>query len=336
MRQAFVDPVVPNCGCRSATWARPRFRTRFLPADDLDRSETFYPLHARGSASRAGWYKFRLSSLPSSIFNAGYAYFSSYSDSWLRHAERFCGRHDDAAGPGSTVRSSSRLPVTTGTCCSTSSNTEFGCSGSSRPRTGAEVAESRGIAPPIQFSGGTAEVHACGGGGRIRRQTTCSPMCPTSMISWRAQNLSRAPWRCHMEFPHLLRLMRATNSTRSITSTFRTCRSIGREQDIRRSRTHAVRRRRAPDPWRLCASLRGMPRTARRVEANVADLQHGGAAGRARPSLDDYQDFGRHVQESKRKLLTFLIRAKEEGKKGVGLWRTGKGQHAVELLRDQI
>ena len=38
-----------------------------------------------------------------------------------------------------------------------------------------------------------------------------------------------------------------------------------------------------------------------------------------------YQDFGRHVQESKRKLLTFLIRAKEEGRRVWGYGAPAKG-----------
>ena len=61
-----------------------------------------------------------------------------------------------------------------------------------------------------------------------------------------------------------------------------------------------------------------------RVEANVANLQ----SVERRAGLDrasTYQDFGRHVQESKRKLLTFLIRAKEEGKRVWGYGAPAKG-----------
>jgi len=59
----------------------------YLSADQLDEAETFYPLHVRICTSCL------LVQLPAyiaaeDIFNR-YAYFSSYSDSWVAHAERF-------------------------------------------------------------------------------------------------------------------------------------------------------------------------------------------------------------------------------------------------------
>lgn len=64
----------------------------FLRADQLDRGETFYPLHVRVCD------RCLLVQLPDyipaeEIFDGDYAYFSSYSDSWVAHAARFV---DDA------------------------------------------------------------------------------------------------------------------------------------------------------------------------------------------------------------------------------------------------
>lgn len=75
----------------------------YLDASDLDRPETVYPLHARVCE---GCWLVQLPSLaaPETLF-ADYAYFSSYSDTWLAHCERFA----EAAierfelGPGSRV-----------------------------------------------------------------------------------------------------------------------------------------------------------------------------------------------------------------------------------------
>jgi hypothetical protein len=58
-----------------------------LTADQLDRMEPFYPLHVRVCSTCL------LVQLPayidaSDIF-VDYAYFSSYSDSWVEHARRF-------------------------------------------------------------------------------------------------------------------------------------------------------------------------------------------------------------------------------------------------------
>jgi hypothetical protein len=59
----------------------------YLTADDLDRGETFYPLHVRVCAECL------LVQLPAYIpaedIFTHYAYFSSYSDSWVAHARRF-------------------------------------------------------------------------------------------------------------------------------------------------------------------------------------------------------------------------------------------------------
>jgi SAM-dependent methyltransferase len=76
----------------------------FLREDQLDRGETFYPLHVRVCDACL------LVQLPAyipadEIFHDQYAYFSSFSDSWVAHARRFV---DDAVerlglGPSSFV-----------------------------------------------------------------------------------------------------------------------------------------------------------------------------------------------------------------------------------------
>jgi SAM-dependent methyltransferase len=60
----------------------------FLTNKELDAGETFYPLHVRICEQCL------LVQLPAylpadAIFNDDYAYFSSYSDSWVQHAKRF-------------------------------------------------------------------------------------------------------------------------------------------------------------------------------------------------------------------------------------------------------
>jgi SAM-dependent methyltransferase len=60
----------------------------FLTAEELDAGETFYPLHVRVCDHCL------LVQLPAylpadAIFTDDYAYFSSYSDSWVQHAKRF-------------------------------------------------------------------------------------------------------------------------------------------------------------------------------------------------------------------------------------------------------
>jgi len=60
----------------------------FLKADQLNRMEPFYPLHAYvcGECFLVQLEEFES---PQQIFGDHYAYFSSYSDSWLDHARRY-------------------------------------------------------------------------------------------------------------------------------------------------------------------------------------------------------------------------------------------------------
>ena len=59
----------------------------FLTAEELNRGETFYPLHAYVCD---GCYLVQLGEYapPAEIFD-DYAYFSSVSDSWVDHARRY-------------------------------------------------------------------------------------------------------------------------------------------------------------------------------------------------------------------------------------------------------
>jgi SAM-dependent methyltransferase len=91
LRHTFVDlGMSPPC-------------ESYLNADELDAGETFYPLHVRVCENCL------LVQLPAYIpaqdIFSDYAYFSSYSDSWVAHAERFV---EEAAraldlGPGSFI-----------------------------------------------------------------------------------------------------------------------------------------------------------------------------------------------------------------------------------------
>ena len=72
LRRAFVDlGMSPLC-------------ESFVPADQVDQMEAFYPLHAY-VCDRCFLVQVPAYVRPETIFT-GYAYFSSYSDSWLEHA----------------------------------------------------------------------------------------------------------------------------------------------------------------------------------------------------------------------------------------------------------
>jgi 2-polyprenyl-3-methyl-5-hydroxy-6-metoxy-1,4-benzoquinol methylase len=70
----------------------------FLRESDLDKPETFYPLHARVCES-CFLVQLEEFATPEEIFT-DYAYFSSYSASWLRHAEDYAAMAIDRFGLG--------------------------------------------------------------------------------------------------------------------------------------------------------------------------------------------------------------------------------------------
>ena len=71
----------------------------YLRADEIDQGETFYPLHVRVC------HECLLVQLPAYVpaedIFSDYAYFSSYSDSWVRHAETFVDGACERLGLGS-------------------------------------------------------------------------------------------------------------------------------------------------------------------------------------------------------------------------------------------
>ena len=75
----------------------------FLKADQLNRMEPFYPLHAYvcGECFLVQLEEFES---PQKLFGDNYAYFSSYSDSWLDHARRYTEQMIGRFGFGSKSR----------------------------------------------------------------------------------------------------------------------------------------------------------------------------------------------------------------------------------------
>lgn len=68
----------------------------YLAADQLDQGETFYPLHVR--VCTACLLVQLPAYIPAEAIFTDYAYFSSYSDSWVRHAQRYVEHAIDRLG----------------------------------------------------------------------------------------------------------------------------------------------------------------------------------------------------------------------------------------------
>ncbi len=117
LRTTFVDlGMSPLC------------QTHIAP-DQLHQMEPFYPLHAY-VCDDCFLVQLQEFVSPGEIFTE-YAYFSSYSTSWVEHARRYAEMASSASDSGRAARSW-RSPATTATCCSISSPAACRCSASSR------------------------------------------------------------------------------------------------------------------------------------------------------------------------------------------------------------
>ena len=141
----------------------------YIPEESLDEAESFYPLHVRLCEACL------LVQLPAYVSGehifSDYAYFSSYSDSWVAHAKRYAEAMIERLGL-TPAASSPRWPATTAISCSTSRPRASRCSASSPPRTwprrpgpGASGRRSSSWAPkPAARSRGTVRPGRPGGG----------------------------------------------------------------------------------------------------------------------------------------------------------------------------
>ena len=106
-------PCSPTSACRR--WRTPTCRrsapTRWSPSIRCTRS----------SAAQCLLVQLEEFETPEEIFS-DYAYFSSYSTSWLEHSRRYVEADDRALRPRRRRARSSSSPPTTATCCSTSSS----------------------------------------------------------------------------------------------------------------------------------------------------------------------------------------------------------------------
>ena len=89
---------------------------------------------------------------PEHIFSE-YAYFSSYSTSWVEHARSLLPHDQGAAAARAATASSSSSPATTATCCSTSCRWACRCSASSRPPTSPRSRVGAGVPTLVEFFG---------------------------------------------------------------------------------------------------------------------------------------------------------------------------------------
>jgi len=297
----------------------------FLQAADLNRMERFYPLHA-WVCEQCFLVQLEEFETPEQIFS-DYAYFSSYSESWLAHAQAY------------TQAMTARLGLNAASfVVEIASNDGYLLQyfvaqgvpvlGIEPAANVAAVAEKKGVPTLVKFFGTrtASELAAAGRKADLILGNNVLAHVPDLNDFVRGMALLLKPGGVvTMEFPHLLKLMQENQFDTIYHEHFSYISFVVAERvfaahgltlfDIDEIPTHG---------GSLRIYARHAANTALPVSAKVAALRaREQAAGLER--ADTYRSFAERVKATKRSLLKFLIGAKESGKRVAGYGAPAKG-----------
>jgi SAM-dependent methyltransferase len=298
----------------------------FLRADQLNRKEPFYPLHAYvcGGCMLVQLEQFES---PDAIFNDEYAYFSSYSESWLKHARDYVedmSRRFDYGSSSFVVEIASNdgyllqyfvekgIPV-------------LGVEPSANV---AEAARRKGVDTLVRFFGVDAAKALSGAGKKadlVLGNNVLAHVPDLNDFVAGMKILLKPGGVITMEFPHLLRLMQGNQFDTIYHEhfsyfSFLTVQKVFARHgltlfDVRQLTTHGgslrIFGRHAEDSGKAVTAA---------VESLLAEERSAGLDG-----LPAYADFAERVRVTKRKLLGFLIEAKASGKRIAAYGAPAKG-----------
>ena len=297
----------------------------FLPAAALDQMEPFYPLHVL-VCEACFLVQLREYVKPEEIFNE-YAYFSSYATSWLDHARRYTDAMIDRFGltPSNHVV---EVASNDGYLLQYFVKRGIPALGIEPAANVAEAARARGVETLVRFFGQrTAEELVASGvqADLLLGNNVLAQVPDVNDFVAGMKTLLRAGGVITMEFPHLSRLVEGNQfdtiyhehfSYFSFLTTEQIFRAQGlRLFDVEELPTHGGSLR----IYGCHQDDASHPTTNRVLEMRAREQAEGIT------SLEFYSAFSQHVQATKRRLLQFLISAKEEGRSVVGYGAPGKG-----------
>jgi C-methyltransferase-like protein/putative zinc binding protein/methyltransferase family protein len=297
----------------------------FIAADQLNHMEAFYPLRVY-VCSDCFLVQLEEYVSPSAIFG-DYAYFSSYSDTWLEHARRYTSTMVEQFG---LTKDSQVIEIASNDGYLLQYFVERGIPalGIEPAANVAEVALNKGIPTLVQFFGRQVAEQLSGQGTRadLLIGNNVLAQVPDLDDFVGGMKILLAPdGIVTMEFPHLLRLIEGNQfdtiyhehfSYFSFTTVERIFAAHGLALfDVEELPTHG-------GSLRIYGCHTGnRARTAGQGVRQLLDMERD--AGLTR--IDYYQAFTERVQETKRGLLEFLIQARREGKRVAGYGAPGKG-----------
>jgi len=297
----------------------------YLAADQLNRMEPFYPLHVKVCEQ---CYLVQLEEYvsPEHIFTE-YAYFSSYSDSWLKHAsnyvemisERFhLGAHSLAVELASNDGYLLQYFVEKG----------VPVLGVEPAVNVAKVAEKKGVSTLVKFFGcQTAHEMVANGQAAdlVIGNNVLAQVPDLNDFVGGIRIVLKPGGVATLEFPHLERLMEENQYDTIYHEHFSyfsliTAEKIFRDQglvlfDVDEIPTHG---------GSLRIYLRHAEDSSKPVTAAVVNVRER-EVGLGLDRMETYTNFGERVKESKRALLELLIQLRRNGKRVAGYGAPGKG-----------
>ncbi|MBA2954248.1 methyltransferase domain-containing protein [Nocardioides sp. MAH-18] len=296
----------------------------YLDADQLDRGETFYPLHVRICSSCL------LVQLPAYLAGedifSHYAYFSSYSESWVAHAKRYV---DAAVARLDLDETSLVVEVASNDGYLLQHVRDLGirCLGIEPAANIAEVARAKGIDTVCEFLGeatGT-EVSAAHGKADLVAANNVFAHVPDIVDFARGlRALLKDDGTLTIEIPHLLRLIEDRlydtiyhehYSYLSLITTQRVLAEAGLTVvDVEELTTHGGSLR----TWSM--PTESAPEPSARVAKVLADERRAGL-----DTVEGHAGFAQVVSAARDDLVDFLIQARREGATVAGYGAPGKG-----------
>ena len=296
----------------------------YVPKERLDQVEAFYPLHVY-VCDQCFLVQLEQYVSPEAIFTE-YAYFSSYSSSWLRHARAYTEMAIERFGLG---KSSRVVEVASNDGYLLQYFVERGVPvlGVEPAANVARAAVDRGVPTVVRFFGRETAgeiVREHGPADLIVGNNVLAHVPDVNDFVAGLEVLLGRGGTITMEFPHLWRLMEENQFDTIYHEhfsylSFTVARDIFaahglRIFDVQRLPTHG-------GSLRIFAAHRSDPRTE--TDAAAALAREESADGFR--TLARYRPFGARVEETKRALLAFLIEARRAGKTVAAYGAPGKG-----------
>src|ERR1700683_1661683 len=296
----------------------------YLSAADLNRPETYYPLHAY-FCERCLLVQLEQYETAENIFS-DYAYFSSYSDSWLKHCENYCDKMIKrfALGKQSFVV---EVASNDGYLLQYFVGRNVPVLGIEPAANVAKVAVANGVPSLVRFFGVEVATELASQGRSADLVCGNNVLAQVPDLNDFVEGLKvllRPEGVLTLEFPHLLRLIEHNEfdtiyhehfSYFSLLTTERILQAHGlRLFDVEELASHGGSLRispcRAEDQTHLLSPTVGKV---------IADEKAAGL-----DSLEGYESFARQVKQTKLALLDFLVKAAREGKSVAGYGAPGK------------